>query len=128
MPIEPPDDSRPLGPWELPRSVLAPGKVITDPVHGDIHLNKLEVAVIDSRPFQRLRRIQERDASCLAPPGDGPWRVLPIPTDRRGSCPRGAVDNRRQTSAECGKGCGVPSPVEAISPQNRHFPPPSIHR
>jgi HD superfamily phosphohydrolase len=56
-------------PWGLPRSVLAPGKVITDPVHGDIHLNKLEVAVIDSRPFQRLRRIRQLGNTHLVYPG-----------------------------------------------------------
>lgn len=61
------DDS--ASPWGLPLSVLEPGKVITDPVHGDIHLNKLEVAVIDSRPFQRLRRIRQLGNTHLVYPG-----------------------------------------------------------
>ena len=56
-------------PWGLPSSVLAPGKVITDPVHGDIYLTKLEVAVIDSRPFQRLRRIRQLGNTHLVYPG-----------------------------------------------------------
>jgi hypothetical protein len=41
------DEQRYSSPWGLPESVLAPGKVITDPVHGDIHLSKL-------RPLRRL--------------------------------------------------------------------------
>lgn len=56
-------------PWKLPGSVLAPGKVITDPVHGDIFLTKLEVAVIDSGPFQRLRRIRQLGNTHLVYPG-----------------------------------------------------------
>ncbi len=56
-------------PWGLPSSVLAPGKVITDPVHGDIFLTKLEVAVIDSRPFQRLRRVHQLGNTHYVYPG-----------------------------------------------------------
>jgi hypothetical protein len=56
-------------PWGLPGSVLSPGKVITDPVHGDIFLTKLEVAVIDSRPFQRLRGIRQLGNTHLVYPG-----------------------------------------------------------
>lgn len=56
-------------PWGLHRSVLEPGKVITDPVHGDIHLTRLEVAVIDSRPFQRLRRVRQLGNTHLVYPG-----------------------------------------------------------
>lgn len=56
-------------PWGLPRSVLEPGKVITDPVHGDIYLSRLEIAVIDSRPFQRLRRIRQLGNTHLVYPG-----------------------------------------------------------
>jgi HD superfamily phosphohydrolase len=62
-------DQRGCIPWELPRSVLAPGKVITDPVHGDVFLTKLEVAVVDSRPFQRLRRIRQLGNTHLVYPG-----------------------------------------------------------
>ncbi len=56
-------------PWGLPTAVLAPGKVITDPVHGDIYLTKLEVAVLDSAPFQRLRRIRQLGNTDLVYPG-----------------------------------------------------------
>ncbi|HEX8688978.1 MAG TPA: hypothetical protein VF729_01915 [Solirubrobacterales bacterium] len=49
--------------------MLAPGKVFTDPVHGDIHLTKLEVALIDSRPFQRLKRIRQLGNTHLVYPG-----------------------------------------------------------
>lgn len=59
----------PEGPWGLPPAVLTPGKVITDPVHSDIHLNKLEVALVDSRPFQRLRRIRQLGNTHLVYPG-----------------------------------------------------------
>lgn len=64
------DESRDCdGPWGLPVSVLAPGKVITDPVHRDIHLSTLEIAVVDSRPFQRLRRIRQLGNTHLVYPG-----------------------------------------------------------
>lgn len=56
-------------PWGLPSSVLAPGKVITDPVHGDVYLTKLEVAIIDARPFQRLRRIRQLGNTHYVYPG-----------------------------------------------------------
>jgi HD superfamily phosphohydrolase len=56
-------------PWDLPAAVLAPGKVITDPVHGDIYLTKLEVAILDSAPFQRLRRIRQLGNTDLVYPG-----------------------------------------------------------
>jgi HD superfamily phosphohydrolase len=62
-------NQRERGPWGLPRSVLVPGKVITDPVHGDVFLTKLEVAVIDSRPFQRLRRVRQLGNTHLVYPG-----------------------------------------------------------
>jgi HD superfamily phosphohydrolase len=56
-------------PWKLPKSVLVPGKVLTDPVHGDIYLSKLETAVVDSRPFQRLRRVRQLGNTHLVYPG-----------------------------------------------------------
>ncbi|HMJ35616.1 MAG TPA: HD domain-containing protein [Baekduia sp.] len=49
--------------------MLAPGKVITDPVHGDIHLNWLEVAVVDTHAFQRLRRVRQLGTTHLVYPG-----------------------------------------------------------
>jgi HD superfamily phosphohydrolase len=56
-------------PWGLPEAVLKPAKVFTDPVHGDIHLNQLEVACVDSPPFQRLRRIRQLGETHLVYPG-----------------------------------------------------------
>jgi len=56
-------------PWGLPAVVLEPAKVFTDPVHGDIHLNRLELACVDSPPFQRLRRIRQLGETHLVYPG-----------------------------------------------------------
>jgi HD superfamily phosphohydrolase len=56
-------------PWGLERRWLEPGKVITDPVHGDIHLTRLEIAIVDSAPFQRLRRVRQLGATHLVYPG-----------------------------------------------------------
>src|SRR4051794_25663942 len=60
---------RETAPWGLPEAVLEPAKVFTDPVHGDIHLNRLEVACVDSPPFQRLRRIRQLGETHLVYPG-----------------------------------------------------------
>jgi HD superfamily phosphohydrolase len=62
-------DERYSEPWELPGSVLEPAKVFTDPIHGDIHLNVLETACVDSPPFQRLRRIMQLGETHLVYPG-----------------------------------------------------------
>ena len=56
-------------PWGLSPDLLRPHKKITDPVHGDIHLTKLEMAVLDSRPMQRLRRVRQLGAVHLVYPG-----------------------------------------------------------
>lgn len=63
------NEGRLRDPWDLPVSVLEPGKVITDPVHGDIHVTRLELAILDSRPFQRLRRIRQLGNTHLVYPG-----------------------------------------------------------
>jgi HD superfamily phosphohydrolase len=63
------EDQRRTKPWGLPPEVLAPGKVITDPVHGDIHLNWLEVAIVDTHAFQRLRRVRQLGTTHLVYPG-----------------------------------------------------------
>jgi HD superfamily phosphohydrolase len=60
---------RETSPWGLPEAMLEPAKVFTDPVHGDIHLNRLEVACVDSPPFQRLRRIKQLGETHLVYPG-----------------------------------------------------------
>ncbi len=56
-------------PWGLAPGWLEPAKVVTDPVHGDIHLMRLEVAIIDSPPFQRLRRVKQLGTTHLVYPG-----------------------------------------------------------
>lgn len=56
-------------PWGLDEIWLEPGKVITDPVHGDIHLTHLEMAIVDSLPFQRLRRVRQLGTTHLVYPG-----------------------------------------------------------
>jgi len=43
-------------------------KVIRDPIHGDIFLNELEVKVMDSPGFQRLRRIKQLGMTYLVYP------------------------------------------------------------
>jgi hypothetical protein len=48
---------------------LEPAKVNTDPIHGDIYLNRLEQAIVDSPPFQRLRRIRQLGMVHLVYPG-----------------------------------------------------------
>src|SRR3954469_19054289 len=58
-------------PWGFDHELklLVPGKVVTDPVHGDIYLNKLELLVVNSRPFQRLRRVRQLGMTPEVYPG-----------------------------------------------------------
>jgi HD superfamily phosphohydrolase len=56
-------------PWGLPAEQLRTKKVITDPVHGDIFVTELERRVIDSPPFQRLRRVRQLGTTQLVYPG-----------------------------------------------------------
>ncbi|MCP4383397.1 MAG: HD domain-containing protein [Hyphomicrobiales bacterium] len=60
---------RDQAPWDLPPELLGPGKVVTDPVHRDIHLTELEVRLLNSRPLQRLRRVRQLGTSNLVYPG-----------------------------------------------------------
>lgn len=60
---------RNTGPYGLVPELLEPGKIITDPVHGDIRLTKLECLLIDSPSFQRLRRVKQLGATHLVYPG-----------------------------------------------------------
>jgi hypothetical protein len=48
-----------VAPWGLPSELLAPAKTITDPIHGDIRLNRLECLIVDSPAFQRLRHVKQ---------------------------------------------------------------------
>ena len=59
-------DQRPYG---LDPDLLAPAKVITDPVHGDIRVSELERRIVDSPPFQRLRRVKQLGTTHRAYPG-----------------------------------------------------------
>lgn len=56
-------------PWGIPKSWLAPSKTVTDPVHGDVYLNELERRFLDSKPMQRLRRVQQLGTTHLVYPG-----------------------------------------------------------
>lgn len=58
-------------PWGLDPELelLDPAKVITDPVHGDIYLNRLELLVVDAPPFQRLRRVRQLGMTAMVYPG-----------------------------------------------------------
>jgi HD superfamily phosphohydrolase len=56
-------------PWGLTEHWLEPGKVITDPIHGDVHLTRLEQALVDTGPFQRLRRVKQLGTTHLVYPG-----------------------------------------------------------
>ena len=49
--------------------LLHPAKVITDPVHGDIYVNRLELMIINSRAFQRLRRVRQLGMAPMVYPG-----------------------------------------------------------
>lgn len=62
-------EQRSLAPWGLSPDLLAPCKTITDPVHGDVYLNKLEVLLVDSPSMQRLRRVKQLGLTHLVYPG-----------------------------------------------------------
>jgi HD superfamily phosphohydrolase len=62
------EDQRRSEPWGIPEAWLRPGKTITDPVHGDIHVNRLEQAVLDTPPMQRLRRVRQLGTTHLVYP------------------------------------------------------------
>lgn len=63
------DTQRRARPWGIPPKWLDASKVNTDPIHGDIYLTRLEQAIVDSPPFQRLRRIRQLGMVHLVYPG-----------------------------------------------------------
>ena len=63
------EELRRTEPWNIPEAWLKPSKVITDPIHGDIYLSRFERALVDSPPFQRLRRIRQLGTVHLVYPG-----------------------------------------------------------
>lgn len=56
-------------PYGLDEWWLEPGKVITDPVHGDIFVTRLEKILLDTPPMQRLRRVRQLGTTHLVYPG-----------------------------------------------------------
>lgn len=60
---------RAAGPWGLPATELERAKTITDPIHGDIHVSRLELRFLDSTPMQRLRRVRQLGTTHLVYPG-----------------------------------------------------------
>jgi HD superfamily phosphohydrolase len=56
-------------PYGLDPGLLRPGKIITDPVHGDVRITELERLLVDSPPFQRLRRVKQLGTTHLVYPG-----------------------------------------------------------
>ena len=63
------EEMRATRPYDLEAELLAPAKIITDPVHGDIRLTELERRVVDSPAFQRLRRVRQLGTTHLVYPG-----------------------------------------------------------
>jgi HD superfamily phosphohydrolase len=63
------DKQRASAPWGLPEVLLKPGKVITDPIHGDVFITRLEQAILDTPPLQRLRRVRQLGTTQLVYPG-----------------------------------------------------------
>jgi uncharacterized protein len=63
------EELRQAEPWDIPEAWLKPSKIVTDPIHGDIYLSRFEQALVDSPPFQRLRRIRQLGTVHLVYPG-----------------------------------------------------------
>jgi uncharacterized protein len=62
------EEQRAARPWGLDPTLLGPGKIITDPIHGDIYVNTLEALLLDSPPMQRLRRVRQLGTPHLVYP------------------------------------------------------------
>jgi HD superfamily phosphohydrolase len=61
-------EMREQGPYGLAQELLAPAKVVTDPIHGDVRITTLELRIIDSPSFQRLRRVRQLGNTHLVYP------------------------------------------------------------
>ena len=55
-------------PWGLPETELEGAKTITDPIHGDVSISRLELRFLDSPPLQRLRRVRQLGTTHLVYP------------------------------------------------------------
>ena len=53
---------------EVIRDLLSPHKTIRDAIHGDIMITRLETAIIDTKEFQRLRKIRQLGPTHLVYP------------------------------------------------------------
>lgn len=62
------EEQRETEPWGIDPDLLKPAKTVTDPVHGDIYLNVLEMMVVDSPALQRLRRVRQLGTTFLVYP------------------------------------------------------------
>ena len=51
------------------KNLLAPSKVLRDPIHGDIFLTDLELTIINTKGFQRLHSIKQLGLAYLVYPG-----------------------------------------------------------
>jgi hypothetical protein len=88
-------------PYELDADLLRSAKIITDPVHGDIRLTDLERRIVDSPPFQRLRRVNQLGTTHLVCTRAPPTPAFPLPGRRssRADAPR----HRRQAARRAGR-------------------------
>lgn len=62
-------EMRQARPYDLDEWWLEPGKVITDPIHGDVFVTRLETAFLDTPQMQRLRRVRQLGTTHLVYPG-----------------------------------------------------------
>jgi HD superfamily phosphohydrolase len=63
------ETARRTEPYGLKPWCLEPGKVITDPIHGDIFITVLEQLILDTPPLQRLRRVRQLGTTHSVYPG-----------------------------------------------------------
>jgi HD superfamily phosphohydrolase len=62
-----PDSS--VRPWGIQPKWLQADKANTDPIHDRVYLNVLERHIVDSAPYQRLRRLRQLGTTHLVYPG-----------------------------------------------------------